>query len=253
MTFPLTFIPYINIVLLIVVVLFTWRAFKKGFLILFLETVSLLTALILAGLLAKPLAQALPLYFVDEVLLSLPLIGELFSIQINTFIWFILLFISISFILWLLRPIFHVISKIPILKGINHVLGLVFGLIQALVIIWIFSLILLTPLVKNGQEVVQNSAMKYYDIITKTIVINTDFKEMSILKVLSNGSLNDVDRENIVNWLEDSGVISPEKEVVYKILVREQLSIQDIDVLKSWLNEYQIEQKKIDDILERFN
>lgn len=253
MTFPLAFIPYINIILLIVIVFFTWRAFNKGFLILLLETVSLLTALILAGLLAKPLAQALPLYFVDEVLLSLPLIGELFSIQINTFIWFILLFIVISLILWLLRPIFHVIGKIPILKGINHVLGLVFGLIQALVMIWIFSLILLTPLVKNGQEVIQNSAMKYYDVITKTIVINPDIKEMSILKVLANGSLNDVDRENIVNWLEDSGVISPEKEVVYKILVREQLSIQDIDVLKSWLNKHQIEQKKIDDILERFN
>lgn len=253
MTFPLTFIPYINIILLIIVVFFTWRAFNKGFLILLLETVSLLTALIVAGLLAKPLAQALPLYFVDEVLLSLPLIGELFSVQINTFIWFILLFIVISFILWLLRPIFHVISKIPILKGINHVLGLVFGLIQALVVIWIISLVLLTPFVKNGQDVVQNSAMQYYAILTKTIVINTDIKEMSILKVLSNGSLSDDDRKNIDSWLDDSGIMSPEKEVVYKILIRESLSNQDIDVLKIWLNEHQIEQKKIDDILERFN
>lgn len=253
MTFPLPFIPYINIILLIIVVLFTWRAFNKGFLILLLETVSLFTALILAGLLAKPLAQALPLYFVDEVLLSLPLIGELFSIQINTFIWFILLFVSISFVLWLLRPIFHIISKIPILKGINHILGLVFGLIQALVIIWIFSLILLTPLVKNGQDVVQNSAMQYYDTFTNTIVINTDIKEMSLLKVLANGSLNENDRENIANWLDDSKIESPEKEVVYKILVRERLSTQDIEVLKAWLYKHQIEQKKIDDILERFN
>lgn len=252
MTFPVTFIPYLNIVLLIVIVFFAWRAFHKGFLILFLETVSLFVALILAGLLAKPLAQALPLYYVDEVLLSLPLIGELFSVQINTVIWFIILFVVISLILWLIRPVFHVISKIPVLKGINRILGLGFGIIQALVLIWIFSLVLLTPLFTNGQEVVQNSALKYYEVVTKTIVVNSDIKEISILKVLTNGSLTDEDREYLKNWLVESGIESPEKEVAYKILVRETLSETDINVLRAWLNEHQIDQEKIDEILERF-
>ncbi len=252
MTFPLPFIPYVNIALFIVIIFFVWRAFHKGFLILLLETISLLVALILAGLLAKPLALALPLYFVDEVLLSLPLIGQLFSIQINTFIWFIILFIVISLVLWLLRPIFHVISKIPVIKGINKFLGLGFGLIQALVLIWIFSLILITPLFKNGQEVIANSALQYYALVTKVIVVNTDTKEMSMLKVLSNGTLTDIDRSNIMEWLDDSSIESPEKEVAYKILVRDNLNDQDIIVFKAWLNEHQIEQEKIDAILERF-
>jgi len=252
MTFPVTYIPYLNIALLVIIAFFAWRAFHKGFLILFLETVSLIVALIVAGLLAKPLALALPLYAVDEVLLSLPLIGNLFSVQINTFIWFIVLFIVISLVLWLLRPLFHVIGKIPVIKGINRILGMGFGIIQAIVLIWVLSLLLLTPLVKNGQEVVQNSALKYYDVLTQVIVVNTNVKEISILKVVSNGSINDEDRENIKTWLIDSGLESPEKEVVYKILVRDSLSDQDIEVLKAWLNEHQIEQAKIDALLERF-
>jgi uncharacterized membrane protein required for colicin V production len=252
MTFPVTFIPYINIVLLIVLILFALRAYYKGFLILFLETVSLFVALILAGLLAKPLALALPLDFVANVLLSIPLIGPLFSTQISTIIWFIILFIIISLILWLIRPLFHIIGKIPVLKGINRILGLGFGLIQAFILFWILSLILLTPLIKNGQDVIQNSAMKYYSDLTNIVLVNTDIKEMSIVKALTNASLDDEDRDNISVWLDNSSVESPEKEVVYKILVKDNLTNQDIEVLQAWLSEYKIDQAKINELIERF-
>lgn len=252
MTFPIQMIPYMNILILVIIAFFTIRAFYKGFLILFLETVSLIVALIVAGLLAKPLALALPLYFLDEVLLNLPIIGELFSVQINTFIWFIILFISISIVLWLLRPIFHVVGKIPVLKGINRILGLGFGLIQSIVLLWILSLILLTPMFKNGQDVIQNSALKYYDQVTNIIVVNSDIKELSLIKVLTNGSLDDQDRETILKWLNNTDIESPEKEVVYKILVRDNLSNADIEVLRKWFEEHQIEASKIDELLERF-
>lgn len=252
MTFPIQMIPYMNILIFVIIAFFTIRAFYKGFLILFLETVSLIVALIVAGLLAKPLALALPLYFLDEVLLNLPIIGELFSVQINTFIWFIILFISISIVLWLLRPIFHVVGKIPVLKGINRILGLGFGLIQSIVLLWVLSLILLTPMFKNGQDVIQNSALKYYDQVTNIIVVNSDIKELSLIKVLTNGSLDDQDRETILEWLNNTDIESPEKEVVYKILIRDNLSNADIEVLRAWFERHQIEASKIDELLERF-
>lgn len=252
MTFPIQMIPYINVALVIIIAFFAIRAYNKGFLILLLETVSLLVALILAGLLAKPLALVFPLYFIDELLLSLPLIGTLFSVQINTFIWFIILFISISVILWLLRPVFHMVGKIPLLKGVNRILGLGFGLIQAIVLIWILSLILLTPLFKNGQEVVQSTALKYYDQVTNIIVINSDIKELSLIKVLTNATLTESDRTIISNWLDESSVKNPEKEVVYKILVRDNLNNTDIEVLRNWLSENKIDSSKIDELLERF-
>ena len=251
MTISNQLIPYTNILILIIIVFFAVRAFSKGFLILFLETVSLFVALILAGLLAKPLALAIPLYFIDDLLLNLPLIGQLFSIQINTFIWFIILFFGISIILWLLRPVLHFVGKIPVIKGINRILGLAFGLIQALVLLWIVSLILMTPLFANGQEVIEQSALKYFDQVTKIVVINTEVKELSLIKVLSNSELNDQDRERIQVWLDDSNIESPEKEVVYKILVRDNLTKKDIDVLSAWLNEQQIDSDKIDELLER--
>ena len=183
--------------------------------------------------------------------MNLPLIGQLFSVQINTFIWFIILFIGISIILWLLRPVLHFVGKIPVIKGINRIIGLAFGLIQALVLLWIVSLILMTPLFANGQEVIEKSALKYFDQVTKIVVINTEVKELSLIKVLSNSELNDQDRERIQVWLDDSNIESPEKEVVYKILVRDNLTKKDIDVLRAWLNEQQIDSDKIDELLER--
>jgi hypothetical protein len=148
--------------------------------------------------------------------------------------------------------LFHIIGKIPVIKGLNRILGLGFGLIQAFILIWIFSLVLLTPLFKNGQDVIQNSAMKYYSDLTNIVLVNTDIKEMSIVKALTNASLDDEDRDNISVWLDNSSVESPEKEVVYKILVKENLTNQDIEILRAWLNEYKINQTKIDELLERF-
>ena len=147
---------------------------------------------------------------------------------------------------------FHIVGKIPVLKGINRILGFGFGIIQALVLLWIVSLILLTPLFKNGQDVIQNSALKYYDQVTNIVVINSDFKELSLIKVLTNGTLTDDDRITIKAWLDESSIESPEKEVVYKILVRENLSNGDIEVLRKWFEEHQIDATKIDELLERF-
>ena len=109
----------------------------------------------------------------------------------------------------------------------------------------------MTPLFVNGQEVIEQSALKYFDQVTKIVVINTEVKELSLIKVLSNSELNDKDRERIQVWLDDSNIESPEKEVVYKILVRDNLTNKDIDVLRAWLNEQQIDSDKIDELLER--
>jgi len=117
---------------------------------------------------------------------------------------------------------------------------------------WILSLILLTPLFTNGQDMIQNSAMKYYSDLTNIVLVNTDIKEMSIVKALTNASLDDEDRDNISVWLDNSSVESPEKEVVYKILVKDNLTNQDIEVLQAWLSEYKIDQAKINELIERF-
>lgn len=54
---------------------------------------------------------------------------------------FVGVFIAVSVLLWFLCISLDLISKLPVLNGANHFLGLAAGFVNALIIIWIFFVI----------------------------------------------------------------------------------------------------------------
>ena len=55
---------------------------------------------------------------------------------------FIVVFLALSIVLWLALKSADVIAKIPIIKGFNRFLGVVAGLVEALMITWIFFVVI---------------------------------------------------------------------------------------------------------------
>lgn len=250
MTIPETFLPYFDILILALMVFVLWRSYHKGLLLLVLESISLFVALFLAWLLASPLAQALPLYKADEALLALPIIGPFVSVQINGLIWFVIVFILVSILLMLLRPIFAGIGKVPLLKGVNHVLGLVFGVLQVALYSFLIYILLLTPLIKNGQEVLANSQLKHVGPLTSSLTKSLNLEEVSLLKIFNPDSMTHEDEVKIKLWLNDRDVEAKHQDIIFKIIKHEKLTEDEITILRIWLNGFALGADKINELIE---
>lgn len=250
MTIPETFHPYFDILLLALMVFVLWRSYHKGLLLLVLESISLFVAFFLAWLLAAPLAQALPLYQADEALLALPIIGPFVSVQINGLLWFVIVFIIVSVILFLMKPIFGGIGKVPLLKGVNHILGLAFGFLQVALYGFLIYILLLTPLIKNGQDVLATSQLKHMGPLTSSLTKSLNLEEVSLLKIFNPDSISAEDEVKIKLWLSEREIEPMHQDILLKIIKHDQLDADELNELRSWLNSFALSADKINELIE---
>ena len=91
---------------------------------------------------------------------------------------FIGIFLVLSLILWLALKSADLITKIPIIKGINRFLGVVAGFVNALVITWLFFLVTVMFL---GNE----TGGKLMEEIYKSPLLTLLFNENLLMKYLT--------------------------------------------------------------------
>lgn len=250
MTIPETFYPYFDILVLVFMAFVLWRSYHKGLLLLVLESISLFVAFFLAWLLASPLAQALPIYKADEALLALPVIGPFVSVQINGLLWFVIVFIIVSLILLLMRPVFAGIGKVPLLKGVNHILGLAFGFLQVALYSFLIYILLLTPLIKNGQDVLANSQLRHVGPLSTQLTQSLNLEEVSLLKIFNPDSMTSEDEVKIKEWLSGRDVEPIHQDILLKIIKHDPLSEDEIAVLRVWLSGFSLGADKINELIE---
>lgn len=136
----------------------------RGFLKILITTVALVATLILSFILAPVIAPLLEKTVIGEALGAKPL--SQFSIKI---VAFFILAILIYVIIRIVLSLAHVITKIPIVKGINRVFGGLVGIIEALLVIWIACMIIqslaYTPFGVQALNVIKQSAVLsfFYD------------------------------------------------------------------------------------------
>lgn len=91
---------------------------------------------------------------------------------------FIGVFLVLSIILWLALKSADLIAKIPIIKGLNKFLGLIAGLVKALMITWIFFVVVVMFL---GNE----TGGKLMEEIYKSPILTFLFNENILMKYLT--------------------------------------------------------------------
>ncbi|MBQ7581321.1 MAG: CvpA family protein [Lachnospiraceae bacterium] len=91
---------------------------------------------------------------------------------------FIGIFLILSIVLWLALKSADLISKIPIIKGVNKFLGVVAGFINALVITWVFFILAVMFL---GNE----TGGKLMEEIYKSPILTFLFNENYLMKYLT--------------------------------------------------------------------
>lgn len=198
---------YVNIVVAIIFLIYVFKSYKNGFIYELVNLAFLLLSVACAWLVSPILAKNATIYDASKVVENnLP--AENLNVLINTIIWFVLILIVLNVIFLLIKPLLKFFSKIPVLGTVNKVLGGIIGILYALFVSVIISMILTFPIFKNGKEVVDGTILKYANSLnkaaTKLLIQNIDLSE-----VANHTEDFDVDkaRKELQDWLIEQGVI----------------------------------------------
>jgi uncharacterized membrane protein required for colicin V production len=236
-TIPIQVFTYFNVLLIAYVLLSLFFGFRKGFLLSLLDILGFILAIVLAFIFAPRLAQMIPLMSDADVITQFPMLGLLIFYQVNTLIWFFILFVIISLVLLLLRPVLKSVNKIPLVGGINQILGAALGGLKALFFLWLLSLLLATPLFSNGQALVDESFLGAYQTLNIESPLNSSLNIDLLYKLSRQEDLTDEEEAAIQSYVK--GIFEQEafRSYVQDMFDSGRLSELDFADLQSWFND----------------
>ena len=193
MNISLQYITFINIFITIYLILSLVRGYKFGFILQIIGILSNLIGFGVAMLLCTTFAENLKiLQIANDASATETLMNELG----NVVIWFIILYFIIKTIVNYLGRFINKLFKLPILKTVNRVLGVIVGFFIGAFTIILLASILRFPIFSNGEEIIEKSLLN-------TVSNSTVYVSDTIVNVFIN---SDIYNEFITNFnLEDAG------------------------------------------------
>ena len=210
MTLPPNSVMFINIGVIAVIVISLIIGYVKGFLWSVLKIIGLLAIIILAWILSSGLSDLIQIFPRKYAPFASTGLADLFYGKINTICWFLILFVAGLIILAILKPLFKVITEIPVIKGINKTLGALLSLIPAFLFIVVVTFILNSAIFANGKEIVNTSLLRYTDDVinyASNLFKGVFSENVAIQKMINDPkSLTEDDLGSIVTWMKNNKI-----------------------------------------------
>ncbi len=150
---------YVNILVGLILIVSIIDAYRKGLLRTLINLVRHILSLVIALLFARPLANVFPLInFKTNGIVEV--ISDALAVEASVLIWFIVVFFAVLLVTLIFDRLFEFLEDIPIIGWINKVAGSVVGLIIGWIKLLVVCMLLVTPLFKNGQELIDESYLK---------------------------------------------------------------------------------------------
>lgn len=152
---------------------------------------------------------------------SLGLSGTPFEAVAKTYVnqiaWFILLFLVLRILFFMVDRIAKGVHKVPGLHAVSALLGAAFGVLEAFVWMVVITVLLHTPLFKNGSYIVDNSLIKQVNQVTEMVAkdyLGPLFSSEGFSKIGEDTkSLTDLQRNAVENWLKENGFVEESKQI----------------------------------------
>lgn len=152
---------------------------------------------------------------------SLGLSGTPFEAVAKTYVnqiaWFILLFLVLRILFFMVDRIAKGVHKVPGLHSVSALLGAAFGVLEAFVWMVVITVLLHTPLFKNGSYIVENSLIKQVNQVTEMVAkdyLGPLFSSEGFSKIGEDTkSLTDLQRNAVENWLKENGFVEESKQI----------------------------------------
>ena len=136
---------------------------------------------------------------------------------VNQIAWFILLFLVLRILFFVVDRIAKGVHKVPGLHAVSALLGAAFGVLEAFVWIVVITVLLHTPLFKNGSYIVENSLIKQVNQVTEMVAkdyLGPLFSSEGFSKMEEDTkSLTDLQRNAVENWLKENGFVEESKQI----------------------------------------
>ena len=136
---------------------------------------------------------------------------------VNQIAWFILLFLVLRILFFVVDRIAKGVHKVPGLHAVSALLGAVFGVLEAFVWMVVITVLLHTPLFKNGSYIVENSLIKEVNQVTEMVAkdyLGPLFSSEGFSKMEEDTkSLTDLQRNAVENWLKENGFVEESKQI----------------------------------------
>jgi len=237
-TLPTYVFTYLDVALVLFLLLGLINGFRRGLLLSLIDLIGLILALWLSFRFAPTLAEMIPLMRASEVVSQFPLLGLLLLQQINTIMWFFILFAAISLILLLIKPMFKAINKVPIVGGVNQILGALLGALKTLFMLWLLSLLLYTPLFNNGKALVEASYLRFYRELPIVLPIETEFDYAIFIKLIKNERLDQSESESLEAYMDDLFKQEALQAYLNGLLESGQLGDLELKDIQAWLSQF---------------
>lgn len=210
MTLPQNSELFINIAVIAIIVISLIIGYIKGFLWQVLKIIGFLAIIILSWILSSGLSELIQIFPRKFAPFANTGLADLFYGKINTICWFLILFVVGLIILAILKPLFNIVTEIPIIKGINKTLGALLSLIPALLLIAVSTYILNSAIFANGKDVVKNSLLRYTEpaIEYASDLFKGVFKENVAIQKMINApkDLTEEDFKSIIDWMKNNKI-----------------------------------------------
>lgn len=136
---------------------------------------------------------------------------------VNQIAWFILLFLVLRILFFVVDRIAKSVHKVPGLHAVSALLGAAFGILEAFVWMVVITVLLHTPLFKNGSYIVENSLIKQVNQVTELVAkdyLGPLFSSEGFSKIGEDTkSLTDLQRNAVENWLKENGFVEESKQI----------------------------------------
>lgn len=204
MTIPESAFIYISIFIVGIYIAMIIIGYNKGFLYEIVNLAYTAIALAVSWFVSPVFAKLFPLIDLDKVSSETKLINNLFNLNelINTIAYFVIIFLLLKILYIFISLLVKSLNKIPVIGGFNKILGGVFGIFNATIITLFISILLSLPLFKNGNQVKENTILKYINNTSEEVL--TYIAEKVGESNLDNNSEDfDIDqyREEFKKWL----------------------------------------------------
>lgn len=198
---------YLNILMALIVIFSLVSGYQKGLLKGIVNLLRMIIALIVASLFSGPLAQVFPLLNYRSVSVA-NVITDALELHGSKLIWFVVLFIVAYFATMIIEWLFNFVDKIPIVGSVNKLAGLGFGFILAYFKLYILLLILVTPIFRNAQPLIDAS---YMSVIQDTSGIIDNFADvvndsLATQKATNDETLDQEEASRLQSMLEEYGL-----------------------------------------------
>jgi uncharacterized membrane protein required for colicin V production len=255
MTLPASIFQYLNIAIIVFVVLMLLYGYFKGFLLQIFSILLFIAITFVSWMIAPALAKAIPLMQANEQFNIIPIIGPLFQQSINTIFWFIIIVVGLMILSLFFKPVLKGIGKIPIIKTVNRILGLLLAGLKAAVVLVLLTLLLNSGLFTNGKALVSQSYLGQLMPITQSMVdgLSAKFDPTGLVGKIMTGSEFDADETIVLeNWLSEKNVPDPIVPILSKLLRLKPISASEMTSLVEWMKANGISDEDIAKFMERF-